>query len=74
MPPRAITLIFVCDARKLNFIGSKNFLLLSTLNKGDKKINFTPCCSFILISLIECAEPIIVNFFYSYFYYRYFFG
>jgi len=38
------------------------FFLL-TLNNGDKKINFTPCCSFIFISLMECADPMIINFF-----------
>ena len=40
MPPKAITLIFVWDARKLNLIGSKNFFLLSILNKGlNQNIN-----------------------------------
>ena len=63
MPPRAITLTFVFAASRLNLIGPKNFLLLLILNIGDKKINFTPCCSFIFISCAECAEPIIINFF-----------
>jgi len=63
MPPRAITLTFVFAASRLNLIGPKNFLFLLILNMGDKKINFTPCCSLILISFIECAEPIMINFF-----------
>jgi len=63
MPPKAIIFFFVFAASRLNFIGSKNLLFLLTLNNGVKKINFTPCCSFILISCTECAEPMIINFF-----------
>ena len=38
MPPRAITLIFVCDARKLNFIGldKNNSAEVLDLNNGTK--------------------------------------
>jgi hypothetical protein len=61
IPPKAITLFLEYFDNRLNLFKPKKFPL--SLNIEDKKISFTFCLSFILISLKLCADPISKKFF-----------